>query len=202
MGGGRTLLDGEAPPRLVYWAISVRYRIARFAVFSNDKLQLGVEYLLCLPAIHGSAFPSFHREVSARKHILFKATASAWLCLFACFAGRPSAATSPQGTALQATFYTTAFNYQSQGPVAETTADRLQSSQCVVICTDFITMATIYVSIWRQLDVFTFKMGKGVWKPHYSLPAIVEQSWRGAFEICFKNFYFYFRFLTFNNLLF
>ena len=157
--------------------------------------------LLCLPAIRGSAFPNFHQEARARKHILFKAIASAWLCLFAFFAGRPSAAISPQGTALQATFYTTAFNYQSQGPVAETTADRLQSSQCVVICTDFITMATIYVSIWRQPDLFTFKIGKRVWKPHYFLPVIVEQSWRGSFEIFFL-FLFSFRFLTFNNLLF
>ena len=42
MDGSHTLLDSQAPPRLVSgdWAISVHYEVLRFAVFLNEKLDL------------------------------------------------------------------------------------------------------------------------------------------------------------------
>ena len=42
MDGGRTLLDSDAPPWLVFgdWAISVHFEVLHFAIFLNEKLDL------------------------------------------------------------------------------------------------------------------------------------------------------------------
>ena len=55
MDSSRILLGSEAPPWLVSgdWAIGVHYKVLRFAIFLNQKLDF---WLFCLLAIPDSAF--------------------------------------------------------------------------------------------------------------------------------------------------